>query len=118
MGEGLDVLFRVLPTFQGLLHAAQGEAQISDLGAAELGKGRVLAQADTVRVAREVIDGAGQQVRKGEAQEGRDGGRQERGAYEGGPRELEEGVDAGGRLGEGQYAGHDSVSMDRRGDVE
>ena len=71
---------------------------------AELGKGRALAQADAVRVAREAIDGAGQPVGEGEAQQSRDGDGEEPGADEGGAGELEEGVDADRRLDEGQHA--------------
>ena len=118
VGEGLDVLFRVLPAFQGLLHAAQRQAEIGDLGAPELGKGRVLAQADTVRVAREAIDRTSQPIGKGEAEQRRDGDGEERSTDEGGPGQLEEGVDADGGLGEGQDAGHAPFFIDRRGDVK
>ena len=43
VGERLDVLLRVLPPLQRLLHAAQRQAEIGDLGAPELGNGGRLA---------------------------------------------------------------------------
>jgi len=67
-----------------LLHAAQRQAEIADLGAAELGERRALPQADAVRVARQAVDRAGQPVGEGKAQQRRDGDGEQPGADEGG----------------------------------
>src|SRR6185436_10598923 len=68
--------------------------------------------------AREANDGAGQPIGDGEAEQGRDADGQERGADEGGPGELEEGLDVDRRLDDGEHSVQAPVAVDRRADVQ